>query len=590
MRETQSTQHGFEKQFSPLGRREGLACALIPVTVEAVYYLGRFGFHSFDGFADPDSYMRLVRLREIVAAHRMLHTVANDASGHGALLHWSHLLDAFILLLAAPLGLFLPTDAALHVAGLLFGIAAIGALGYAAAWAIAPFVSRGWRWMAPVATILAPTIWNYGQVGVVHHHIPVVLVAVMSWGWAGRIIAWGRGGAALGAWAAIGVWLTPEALPLSVLGFGAVYIAWLQRGGPLLPAAMRAAGLTLLFAIGVAWLVDPPMAGHRSVEFDRLSIVFVGVAAVFAAIGCATVAIERHVRSWFARLSVSAAIGIALGVAWLAYFPQAIAGADTIMTEFERHAFFDPIVEMRPIQSLSAAVECLFAPLLAALFLVGLAIRRRSILALYGATGVAAMMAMAMMHVRFSPYPAAAAAVLLPAMLDAVPARWSPVRIGTVVLMLIVPFVGALQYTAETTSRIVNEHSCSISKLAGFFAPFGDAVALAHINVTPELLYRTHLKTVGSLYHRNPRAFMRLLHAWRSQPNTEWNATQPTVEVLETEATIVIFCPTQGRSSMVDGLQDDTLFDWLNYGRIPSWMHEVARDPDSGIIVYRIDR
>ena len=571
----------------PIGWREGTACALIPVLIEGISRLRLSGVRDFGNFFDPDSYMRLVRLRDIVAAHRPLHVVANDASGHGTILHWSHFLDSFILLLTMPLGWFLPLDTAQHIAAVLVGVLSVAALGYASVWAVAPFVTRDWRWMAPVAAILAPAVWGYGLVGVVHHHIPVVVVAVVSWGWAGRVIAGFPGGVALGAWAAAGLWLTPEAVPLSLLAFGAVFVVWVERGGTGLAAAIRAAGLTLLVLTAAAWLVDPPADGHRAVEFGRLSIVFVGVSAVFAALGCALVPIDRQARNWGGRLIGASLAGMAAFGLWLLCFPAALDGSATLMSDTEWHIVFDHIVEMQPVTTVTGAMSYLFTSFLGLLFLAWLALRHRSVVLAYAFVGMAVLIVFSAMHVRFSPYPEVATALLVPAVLDRVRRQWPVARIGIVVLILVVPLAG---FAIDGAKQVQTGPSCEIGGMSDTLAQFGDAVMLADVNITPELLYRTKLKTVGSLYSFNPRAFLRLWAAWRSRPGTAWTDAAPPLQVLATEATLLMFCPTPGRSPMIADLPEGTLMDWLNWGQIPRWLHEVARDPKSGNIVYRIDR
>ena len=128
------------------------------------------GLRSFPGvlhgdLLNPDSYMRLDRLQDILARDAPLHVVLRDASGAGAILHWSHLLDSLLLLLALPLRPLLSQSAALHVAAVLLGPLAMGLLGIATAWAMAPIADRGWRWMAPVMAGAAFPIVTYGFPG-----------------------------------------------------------------------------------------------------------------------------------------------------------------------------------------------------------------------------------------------------------------------------------------------------------------------------------------------------------------------------------------------------------------------------------------
>jgi len=573
-----------------IGWRESLICAILPVLAESVAGLTLSDWRDFGRYSDPDSLMRLVRLRDIVSANRPLSVVANDASGHGTVLHWSHLIDSFLLFLAAPLGLFMPADAAQRFAGLLFGGLSLAAMGFACAWAVAPFADRKWRWIAPCAAIVAPAILNYGRIGVVHHHTLLLVVGVMSWGWAARIMIGQWGGIPLGAWAAMGLWLTPEALPLSVLAFGALYVAWVQRGGAAISASMRAAGATMLILTVAAWFVDPPSAGHRAAELDRLSIVFVALAALFAMTGGAIVAIEYRTHCWRSRLGWSLLVAVVLGAAWSICFPEVLAGSESLMGGTEWRAFFDNITEMQPVRDWYGRAEYLLPGLLGLLTLLWLTIRYRSVVLAYAAFSLAVLVGLAALHNRFSVYPCAAAALLTPVVLTTIHGRWAVFCRAAAIASMIVPCVVWIGH-AYTEARLAQgSPSCDVEGLTPMLAPFGNAVVLANVNDTPALLYGTHLRTVGSLYHRNSAAFMRLWRAWRSSPGTAWSDEKPTPEVDATEATLLIFCPTRNRSIFVRDLPADTLADWLNWGQIPRWLHEVARDPASGNIVYRIDR
>src|SRR5690242_2703350 len=127
-----------------IGRMEALACFLLPALIAcatASQFLPRL---LAGGLLNPDSYMRLLRIEEMLREHHVTYVVPRDGSGAGALLHWSHLIDSLIILLAAPFGLLLDQHAALHAAAMVFGPLCMGALGLALLWAIAPFARR-WR-------------------------------------------------------------------------------------------------------------------------------------------------------------------------------------------------------------------------------------------------------------------------------------------------------------------------------------------------------------------------------------------------------------------------------------------------------------
>jgi len=141
-------------------RGEAITCFLVAALLDVVTGL-RIAPGVLQGdLLNPDSFMRLARLGDILRAEAPLHAVLRDGSGDGTLLHWSHLLDSLLLLLALPLRPFLDWDAALHGAALMLGPVGMGLLGAAVAWAAAPLADRGWRWMAPVLVALALPIAN----------------------------------------------------------------------------------------------------------------------------------------------------------------------------------------------------------------------------------------------------------------------------------------------------------------------------------------------------------------------------------------------------------------------------------------------
>jgi len=355
---------------------------------------------------DPDSYMRLDRLRDILARHAPLHVVLRDASGAGALLHWSHLLDSLLLLLALPLRLFLNQPEALHVAAVLIGPLGVGLLGIAVAWVMAPFADRQWRWTAPTLAALAPPIIGYGLPGVAHHHILLALAAVMMAGSAGRAADGDRvSGCRLGAWAGAAIWLSPEAMPFVLMAFGGGGLAWMMSGGGhgraaqdhAVADALATAGSLFFLVVACAFAVDPPMAGFGAVEIDRLSVVYLALAAIICVIFWVTFGLDRAgVATAWRPGGVVATAGLVL---WFALFPAVLHGPDGLMDAETTRAFFGIIQEMRPVASVAQAFGLLLDGMLAAVLLAWLAFSRRSLLAGYAATCVGVMLVLGLQHV-----------------------------------------------------------------------------------------------------------------------------------------------------------------------------------------------
>jgi len=236
----------------------------------------------------------------------------------------------------------------------------------------------------------------------------------------------------------------------------------------------------------------------------------------------------------------------------------------------------------------------------ATLFLVWFSVSRRSLLWAYPALCVTVMLALGLRYLRFSTYPAAAAAVTLPAILTdrtrllamRPPIVQSAARIGVIALMILTypayVDLGEADVDHWSASRQpAGAPDCRVGELGPMLAPYAGQIVLTDVNDVPELLYRTGILTVGSLYLRNVAGFMRLRAAWRSGPS---DIVPEAVQA--TGAILVLACPRPtpfaGRSSLVADLPPETLLDQLNAGQVPSWLREVARDRGSGHVLYRI--
>lgn len=118
---------------------------------------------------------------------------------------------------------------------------------------------------------------------------------------------------------------------------------------------------------------------------------------------------------------------------------------------------------------------------------------------------------------------------------------------------------------------------------AALLADHAGQIVMTNPGTSPELLYRTHVLTVGSLYHRNVAAFIRLRAAWCSGPSDIVPAA-----VRATGASLVLFCPSPARSMLVANLPPDTLLDRLNQGHVPLWLQKLSEDSRSGNILYEV--
>jgi hypothetical protein len=552
-----------------------LAAAAVSSLITMVFGTGiNPGFWQGDLF-NPDSAMRLVRLAAIVHAGVPLDAVARDGAGGGTVLHWSHLLDSILLFLAAPEAVFVGWHRGLVLAAIMLGPLCMAALGAALAWASAPLADRQWRWVSAVMASLAGPVVGYGVPGVVHHHVLLAVIAVMSAGWALRITRGEAGGIALGAWSGVAAWLSPEAMPLSLMAMCLVWVAWLEGTradlARSLVQSLAQAGVAFLAVVFAAWIVDPPGVSRWAAEQDRLSVIYVTLAAAAACCGVAA-------WSGVPRAGVLG-LGGALALAWLAAFPVLLRGTYGLLPPDVAHVFLDDISEMQPIVRLGPAVSLLLPGLVAAGLLAWFGVRRRSLVLLYAAACGLLLVLGGEQHLRFAAYPVVFAAILAPVALTALgPTLW---RTAALAAALLVPLSNSFISSAganEPAGKV-----CGLRGIHELLAPYAGQVVLSDAGDTPELLWRSDVLTVGSLFHRNPTGFMRLIGAWRSEPGE----TVPPA-VLASRARLILVCPTAHLPRLFASAPKPTLAASLRAGVVPPWLHQVGTNA-GGFVLYEID-
>jgi hypothetical protein len=559
---------------------------------------------------NPDSYMRLVRIEAGLRSGHIGYLIPRGASGAGFILHWSHLLDSLLLTASAPLEPLLGWHRALFWVGAASGPISVGLLAIAVVWASAPLAQQRYRWWGAIAIGVSLAIDGYGRFGVIHHHVLLVLVAVMVSGYAFRAAAGQeerRASIAAAAWLAFGLWLSPEAWPFGVLALGALGVAWLT-GIAAAARALAVAGFALTLLLGAILLVDPPPG--PAIAFDHVSLVHLALAGAIALLGAGLAAIDRffasrarQARTESFRVSacghapiLRAVLGIALAAIllglWGELFLRALLGPAGLTSTPGAALMLNAISEMRPVFRLSFAIAFLFTGFFGVAAAGWLAWRRRSWLGAYGSICGLFLLALGLRYLRFSPYAEAFGAAMLAPVLTEISRQRSvgPVaqvlcRVGLLALFLLFPRVApALDHGLQRTiAALKAAPSCALQDVAGRFGPYAGEVVLADPNLTPELFYRTDLKTVGSGYVRNVPGFLRARAAWRATPG----ATEPAA-VRASAARLLLFCVRPGRSSLLAGAKGPTLLEALGAGHVPPWLHLLWQDKASGNTLYRI--
>jgi hypothetical protein len=259
---------------------------------------------------------------------------------------------------------------------------------------------------------------------------------------------------------------------------------------------------------------------------------------------------------------------------------------------------FGVVSEMQPIATLGRALTFLTPGVLGLavlLFLTWRASGPARWLALYAAVCLVGVIVLGFLHLRFSTYSAVAGVVLFPVGLTAAGRVAAPQRLllgflvvpplaaGTLRVLLLGFLLVPPLAAASTPPAASGNKSCDAAPATRLLAPAAGAVVLTDLNLAPELLYRTRILTVGSLYHRNPLAYRRLKAAWRAEPGDA-----VPVPVQATGARFVLACKGALRTVLVQDLPETTLWDVLVAGTPPAWLTAVTEDVQSGFVLYQV--
>jgi hypothetical protein len=552
------------------------------------------------GLIDPDSFMRLVRIEQGLRLGHLVNMVQRDDSGAPLLIEWSRLFDAMIVILAAPLAPWLGWHRALLIAGVATGPLSAGFLSAAIAFAVAPITGRGgqsWLWIVPLVGLLLPGVRGFASFGVIHYHIAQLAAVAATAGFAMRAGIAGREPGLRAGWLSgiaggFALWLMPETMPFVLLSFVALGYVWLFRP---IGREIRALGLGFAVTLLLALLIDPPHGGVMAVEIDRLSIVYAALGTAVAAAGIFLAGLDRALpvgprRGWLGIAGALAGFGL-----WLGMFPSVALGPYALIPPQDMAVFFGHMSETQPVHTLAEAAMLLGPGLLALLYGTHRAWRvwpDRMITGLWllVCTGIALSVALTARFVIFQQYPAGFAAALLPVALCEASSRWAAqprraasARIGAIMLVLLAPYAPSFARAAGASPTPDKPPSCRLRHIAPMMRAAAGAVVLSPPADVPELLYRTRIIAVGSLYQHGIDGYLRAWHAWRAPA-----AAGESAAFAASGARFVLFCPGGPHDPLAGHARKTALWAMLSAHHPPSWLTLVANDGKNGFSLYQV--
>lgn len=552
-----------------------------------------FGLVLHGGLIDPDSYMRLLRIEQGLSHGHLVNIVQRDDSGTPLVIEWSRLFDAALVVLAAPFAPWLGWHRALFIGGVASGPLSAGLLGAGLAFASAPFSEPRFLWVAPVIGLLLPGIRGYAGFGIIHYHIIMLAAVALAAGFALRARNGDRTMAlAAGVAGGFAIWIMPETMPFVLFAWIGLGWRWLHRQ---IGAAMvwLGAGFAGVLMLGTA--VDPPHGGFLTAEIDRISIVYVVLGVTVLAVTALLAWLDRLKLTRGQRNSAGIAGALAAFGAWLAQYPSVALGPYGLMTPGEMHLFFGAMMETQPVHNFSGACLLLGPGVFALIYCLHRAWHARHQPQSAGVFLIAAAAslfgtALTARFVIFQQFPAGLAAALLPVALTeaskrlrARPIRAATARIGMIFTCLIVPYGPAVAIAAAHPAKPSKPAACAMDHIAALLAPASGQIVLTRVGDVPELLYRTKIIAVGSLYQHGIAGYLRARAAWRSPAEPH-----PSQAFLATRARFVLFCPAAHRYALVAGAPKNSLWNALTEHRAPIWLDQIGADKSSGFRLYRV--
>jgi len=302
---------------------------------------------------DPDSQLRLIRIRDLLAGQGWYDATQYRLGGDGGLaMHWSRLVDAPLLAIVAtgdflfgagqgerlamyvwPLGLFL----CFILMALVTASRLAGTLG-----------SREVVLPAVVLAVLNIDILTHFIPGRLdHHNIQLVLLLVLVHGLLGGRSD-RRGGMIAGLALAAMLAIAMESLPYAVAAGAFVPLAWAFDGEQTPDRRLAGFGAALALALGIFFLLVVPTGG--AAYCDAFSAVYL-TAGVIGGAGVAALSFVAAGQGPVVRLGGLAAIGAAIFAVTAIFFPDCLGGPYGGVSAQLQEGWLDTVAEAQPIWS-----------------------------------------------------------------------------------------------------------------------------------------------------------------------------------------------------------------------------------------------
>lgn len=539
-------------------------------------------------FMGTDPYTRMVRARQLYDGGDWHDAVILRSNApFGDELHWTRPLDVLIIGGARIFGVFMEKDAAFEASGL-YVSPFLGVLSMAALLWGAVYLLGAQR--APLALIVYFSqffVFQYFKIGRPDHHSLILLLFVLFLACAFRLLEesrWKAWGLFTALSASLAFWVSIETLVFPVLIALVLTVKWIF-GEVDAMKRLGAFAFPMLLFTGFFLFIERPLANLGAIEYDKISYPYLlplAFLALFAFFGDCLRSNRSAVRALY---TLTAGLAGVYGIFRL--FPEMLKGPFSDVNPAIMGPWLSKVSEVQGIMTEETGIIIYYIgiPLVGSLSLLYHLAKRRALnTSAWGflLAGLAIYIPLGCWQVRWLAYAQVLAVLPVVLLLNllfkrierivSVPFR-TALRMGTVLVLCLGFFFIAVFYPVEEgKSAIEKEDDAGIWTLCRWMdtQDFGEEpIILAHIDLGPQILYRTDMRVIATPYHRNDSGILFYFDAMAEED-------METVKAMLRDRSVDLILqkvPLAGAGEPPMG--NPNFKDRLISGSVPSWLVEV---------------
>ncbi|WP_143300856.1 hypothetical protein [Candidatus Entotheonella palauensis] len=546
-----------------------------------------------------DPYYWMVVFRDLVESGEWFNLVIERSNApYGESWFRTHPFLLLLLLVYAPLRLFLETPVAIHYSAIVLPPLLHLMTAVVGMWASAPLLGRQKYWVVPVLAFQFPILIQ-GVPGRADHHLVMLMIFLLTLGCCLRVLlAEKKVRAAFwaGMLAGLGLWISVEmmlglALAYSVMGLFWLFSEVCRLDGPSVLRANLALCVGVVLSLGIAVLLEYPLGQHLTPEYDRVSVVYLVMTllalCVWGGIFLCVRGGANMSRPAIRLLLLGGGVMAALAALALAYpdFYQGPLGRndDQEMLHLLNEATGEMVAAHK--SSLNWWLATLIPPLIGVGLVRWAMAREQAVPKKLGWAGLAAILVMFVLlvffyKIRFWVYSTALTALLVAGFVGWVVdyshqhmrhLTGALVRIPTILIAILGSL--ALLAAPSGSKMSVDTAGCKTIDIAPSLNQFQEEAIVfsALLFDGPELLYRTPHAVLGTPYHRNKQGIIDTFRAMRSPASGAIPAM-----IVERGIDYILVCKTGDPSRFLAAPIDaGSLYTHLVTGQPPPWLQPV---------------